>query len=475
MAFRKLVFLVFLVLGGAFCFSWPSLSGAQTVEGTNLIADVVEKASPSVVNIVAVQQIQRRQAFSPFFDEFFYRFQGPNNIIPQKGEGSGFVIDQKGLILTNDHVVNGATSIQVSMNTGRKYKAVVKGSDPSHDVAILQLVEPVQPPLGPDQVAKLGDSDKVRVGEWVLAIGSPFSLQKTVTKGIVSAVGRHLSIQGRQYLNLIQTDASINPGNSGGPLVNMKGEVIGINSAINPNGQGIGFAIPINLARKIANDIISHGQYRGTWLGVLIRPVSAEEADQFGMGTTAGVMVQKVIPKSPAAKAGIRPGDVIASCNDHTVDSPAELQERVLATPAGQQARLSLVRGGRTEQISVTVEEAKRAGSAEEEEEGPKSSAGQGTIDNFGLAVKELTGGDRGRLEVPDSLGGGVLVSRVEPGSRAQALGLQEDDVIFWFNRSTVTSAQDFLKVLKGVPSSGGSIFMKVWRQGALLLLQASF
>jgi serine protease Do len=465
----------FIILVGVLCIGWTSPSLAQAVEGTNLMADVVEKVSPSVVNIVAVQEVRRRLAMSPFFDGFLYLFPGPNNVMPQKGEGSGFVIDQKGLILTNDHVVNGATSIQVSMATGRKYKAVVKGSDPSHDVAILQLVEPVQPPLGPNQVAKLGDSDKVRVGEWVMAIGSPFSLQKTVTKGIVSAVGRHMAIQGRQYLNLIQTDASINPGNSGGPLVNMKGEVVGINSAINPNGQGIGFAIPINLARKIANDIISHGQYHGTWMGVMIRPVSAEEADQFGMGTTAGVMVEKVVPKGPAAKAGIRPGDVITSCNGYAVDSPAELQERILSTPAGQQARLSVVRGGKTEQIPVTVEEASRASSAEEEEDNPRSPLGKESSESFGLSVRDLTANDRSRLEVPDDLEGGVVVERVEPGSRAQAIGLQEDDVLFWFNRSTVTSAKTFQKLLKGIPPSGGAVFMKVWRQGSLLLLQASF
>jgi Do/DeqQ family serine protease len=446
---------------------------AQAVEGSTLIADVVDKASPSVVNIVAVSASRVR----PFMMlDHFFLFPGPNNIVPRRGEGSGFVIDQKGLILTNEHVVSGASSITVNMSNGRKYKATVKASDPSHDIAVLQLALPIQPPLSADQVARLGDSDRLRVGEWVIAIGSPFSLQKTVTKGIVSATGRHLTIQGRQYLNLIQTDASINPGNSGGPLLSMKGEVIGVNSAINPSAQGIGFAIPINKAKRIASDLIAHGEYRGSWLGVEISALDEEQAEQFGLGPAGGIVVRRVVRGGPAARGGVRAGDLITEVNGHPVDSPEQLKERVESTPPGRQTRLTVVRDGRTTAIDVTVEQAGRV--AGEPAEAPLSKLfgrGRPSRSSFGVAVRDLTARDRDRLELPSDVAGGVVVTDVAQGSRADALGLEEDDVIFWINKTSVDSARAFERAIASVPESGGSVFIKLWRRGALLLLQASY
>jgi serine protease Do len=452
-------------------------TAAAQIEGTNLIADVVEQVGPTVVNIVAVQQVQRRGPPN-FFDEFFHRFPGPNNIVPKRGEGSGFVIDQKGLILTNDHVVADATMIQVNFPNGRKYRARLKASDPSHDIAVLQLDEPIKPALTPAQVAKLGDSDKLRVGEWVIAIGSPFSLQKTVTKGIVSALGRHMSIQGRSYLNLIQTDAMINPGNSGGPLLNMKGEVIGVNSAINPNAQGIGFAIPINRAKAIANELINTGHYKGTWLGVAIEPVSDEQAEQFGMGDQPGVLVRSVVKGGPAARAGVRPGDLITQVNGQPVTSPLELKVKVESTAAGTKAQIAIVRDSKPMTLDVTVDVAGKT----QDDDKPAASASPGaastsggTAESFGIRARDLSSADARQLELPDDIVTGAVVSEVQTGSKAESLGLEPGDVIFWVNRAQVGGAKQLDSALGALPEQGGTVFMKVWRRGSMLLLQASF
>ena len=463
----------------------PALASAQeAIEGTSLIADVVERVSPSVVNIVAETQVQRRTPRTPLEQFFFQNGMGPNNVVPRHGEGSGFVIDVKGLILTNDHVVDGATSITVNMPNGHKYKAHLKASDPSHDIAVLQLEEPMKPPLTAAQVAKLGDSDKVRVGEWVIAIGSPFSLQKTVTKGIISAMGRNMTIGQRQYLNLIQTDALINPGNSGGPLLNMKGEVIGVNSAINPNGQGIGFAIPVNRAKTIATELIAHGAYRGTWIGVNIEPVTEEQAQQFGMGDQAGVMVRSAVPGGPAAKAGVKPGDLITQINGQPVTSPIDLKVKVEGTTVGQPVHLAMVRDGKPQALDVTVEVMGKvdetAAAPEEDQQAPglfgRKQHRAGGMEFLGVKARDLSHNDRQELELPDDLTSGAVITDVEQQSRAEALGLEPGDVIFWMNRGGVTGAAALDRALAALAQSkGGDVLMKVWRKGAMLLLQASF
>ena len=460
-----------------------ALASAQdAVEGTSLIADTVERVSPSVVNIVAETQVQRHAARTPM-EQFFFGM-GPNNVVPRHGEGSGFVIDIKGLILTNDHVVDGATNITVNMANGRKYKAHVKASDPSHDIAVLQLDDPIKPALTAAQVAKLGDSDKARVGEWVIAIGSPFSLQKTVTKGIVSALGRNLTIGQRQYLNLIQTDALINPGNSGGPLLNMKGEVVGVNSAINPNGQGIGFAIPINRAKAIATELISNGKYRGTWLGVNIEPITEEQAQRFGMGDDAGVVVRSVVRGGPAAKAGVRAGDLITQLNGQPITNPIDLKVKVEGTPAGQKIKLAMVRDGKPLVVDATVDVMGQVDAVDDDD----GTAGPGAgifghnaakpttgLEFFGIQARDLSARDRQDLELPDDLTAGAVITQVQPSSRAESLGLEAGDVIFWVNRGQVAGAAALDKSLSAMTHGRAELLMKVWRRGSMLLLQASF
>lgn len=448
----------------------------DAVESTSLIADTVERVAPMVVNIVAETQVTRSYARSPL-EQFFYG-NGPNNVVPRHGEGSGFVMDEKGLILTNDHVVSGATSITVNMANGRKYKAHLKASDPSHDIAVLQL-DDIKPPLTAAQVAKLGDSDKVRVGEWVIAIGSPFSLQKTVTKGIISALGRNLTIGQRQYLNLIQTDALINPGNSGGPLLNMKGEVIGVNSAINPNGQGIGFAIPINRAKVIANELISSGRYRGTWLGVNIEPVTEELAQRFGMGDQAGVVVRSAVHGGPAAKAGVLAGDLITHVNARPVTNPIDLKVQVEGTPAGQKAKLTVVRDGKPQDIDVTVEVMGKVDELADDQPAaakatPRETA-EGGLSFFGVEARDLGPQDRQEQELPPAITAGAVITQVGVGSKAEALGLEAGDVIFWLNRGQVGGASALDRALSAVAKGRGELLIKVWRRGSMLLLQASF
>jgi serine protease Do len=445
----------------------PSI--ASSFDSVPNMADIVEKVSPCVVNIVG--ESAPRKQLTPF--ELFFGLHGRHNIVPRRGEGSGFVIDARGLILTNQHVIENADRLTINMANGRKYKARVKAADPTHDIAVLELEQPIEPALTVEQVATLGDSDKARPGEWVLAIGSPFSLQKTVTKGIVSGLNRHLSIQGRSYLNLIQTDALINPGNSGGPLIDMKGQVIGIAAAINPNAQGIGFAIPINTARRIASDLIAHGKYRPTWLGVRIASLSEAQAKDFGVGNIAGVMVQRVVPESPAAKAGLVAGDLITQVNGQRVESPVELKLKVEAVPAGKKAVLGVLRGGKEQRLDVTIDFAPDDGAVRDEDgesgeaPAPPASAGLGGL---GIAARDLTAQDRQRLSLPADAKG-VLVTDVEDGSRAQALGLAADDVVLWANRKDVDSAKALAEALK---ESQGGVLLKVWRRGALLFMQAA-
>ena len=436
------------------------------------IADIVEKVSPPVVNIVSESR-PKHGALTPL--ELFFGMRGRNNVIPKRGEGSGFVIDAKGLILTAAHVVDDATSLTVNMANGRKYKAKVKASDSTHDVAVLELEQPVNPPLAAEQIAKMGDSDKARVGDWVIAIGSPFSLKKTVTKGIVSGLGRHLTIQGKQYLNLLQTDALINPGNSGGPLLNLAGEVIGINVAINPQAQGIGFAIPINTVKRIAEDLIAHGKYQATWLGVNIAALTEEQAKEFGIGNLAGVLVQRVLPNSPASKAGLKAGDLITQVNGQRIESPVDLKLRIEAMKAGEKAAVTVLRGGKEQPISVDLEVAPDDGATHDTDDEatpdePKSEARGGGLAGLGLRGRAVVAGDHDRLELPGDTKG-VVITDVDESSRGSTLGVAVDDVIIWANGKDVDSPQALEAALR---AKADSVYMKVWRRGALLFLQAS-
>jgi Do/DeqQ family serine protease len=332
-------------------------SPATDPAGTNLIADIVDKTSPAVVMIQTTVE-SRGRAYDPFFNDPFFRdFFGrrfPLDTGPQytQGMGSGFIISKDGYILTNEHVVSGAKKIEVIM-AGRDKPVTAKlvGSDFELDLAVLKIDGTDLPFLA------LGDSDAVRVGEWAIAIGNPHGLDHTVTVGVISAKGRPVAVQDRQYKNLLQTDASINPGNSGGPLLNTKGQVVGINTAVNAAAQGIGFAIPTSTVKPVLDTLINQGKITRPWLGVYIQTVSNDIADYLKLGRSEGALVTAVVEGGPAEAAGIVQGDLITEINHQKVASAGDLTSLVEKTKPGDKAVVVVYREGKKMLIDVTIGE----------------------------------------------------------------------------------------------------------------------
>ncbi|MEN6351522.1 MAG: trypsin-like peptidase domain-containing protein [Syntrophomonas sp.] len=360
-----------VVFGGAFLvfcnYYLPGLDSqeqAQVQATTNLIssvaigptniADMVEKASPAVVNIETT--IQTNSGADIFMnDPFFRQFFGDNMLIPKQnvehGIGTGFIINENGYIVTNQHVIDKATQITVNLTGNKKYTATVVGQDYELDLAVLKINSSEKL-----SVLSMGNSDAMRVGEWVVAIGNPYGLDHTVTAGVVSAKGRPMQIESRTYKNLIQTDAAINPGNSGGPLLNTRGEVIGINTAVDAQAQGIGFAISINTAKEVLDDLISKGKIVRPYIGVWLQPVDKELAAY--LGTQAqGMMVANVVQGGPAAKAGIRKYDVIISIDQQKINDNDQLQEVLKTKHVGDNAVVDIVRQGKTLQVTISLAE----------------------------------------------------------------------------------------------------------------------
>ncbi|MCX5726126.1 MAG: trypsin-like peptidase domain-containing protein [Candidatus Saganbacteria bacterium] len=319
-----------------------------------VIAEIADKVGPAVVNI-DVEKMERAAGFNPFGDfgfeldpEFKHFFE--DKLIPIKGAGSGFIINNKGYILTNSHVVKGAEKIKITLKDGRNFDGKVIGSDSTLDIAVLKIQADKLP------VAVLGDSAKIKPGQWVVAIGNPYQFQNTVTVGIISATGRTLNDIGRS--DLIQTDAAINPGNSGGPLINLAGEVIGINVAIAAGAQGIGFAIPINAAKDAIGVLIAKGKIIRPWIGVYMRDVDAKVAEYLDLPFAEGVVITEIVPDSPAAKAGIRKYDVILKVNDQSYKSGSEISKFIKSLKPGDQVNLEVFRDGHRATISVKIGEA---------------------------------------------------------------------------------------------------------------------
>jgi len=330
----------------------PSRARAET-QGNGprafTFAELVKKEKPAVVNISTTQTVQGEGALSGRghpFQEFF------GDILPQEFKGvslgSGFIINPDGLILTNHHVVEKAEKIQVRLSDKRRFEAELIGLDPKTDIALIRIKNPELLPF-----VQLGDSDRAEVGEWVVAIGNPFGLEQTVTVGIVSAKGR--AIGSGPYDDYIQTDASINPGNSGGPLFNIQGEVIGINTAINPSGQGIGFAIPINQVKKVLGQLEKEGKVTRGWLGVMIQEFTKDLARSFGLKNGEGALVSDVFEDSPAALAGIKKGDVIVEFNGKKIGHMRQLPVAVAETPIGKQVSLKILRDGKEQIVLVRI------------------------------------------------------------------------------------------------------------------------
>ncbi len=400
-----------------------------------VFVEVAERLKPSVVNISTTQKPQTsRRQMEPFFrgpfreffgEEFFERF------FERRSLGSGVIVDAKGYILTNNHVVEQADEIQVTLVDERTFQAKVIGTDPKTDLAVIRIEGAKDL-----KTATLGDSAKIRTGDFVIAIGNPFGLSHTVTVGVISATGR-AGMGITAYEDFIQTDASINPGNSGGPLLNIDGQVIGINTAIVASGQGIGFAIPITPAREIMDQLIKEGRITRGWLGVLIQPLTPELSRQFGVKTGEGVVVGDVLEGGPAAKAGLKTGDVIQAVGGKPVSDVRGLQRLVAAIKPGTQVPVKVNRGGKEVTLSATV------GQMATEETAvvtPQPS------DRHGFAVQDLTPELREKLQVKE---GGVLVSSVDPGSPAFRQGLRPGDVILEIDRQPVKSRQELLAALQ--------------------------
>ncbi|MFQ5898693.1 MAG: trypsin-like peptidase domain-containing protein [Candidatus Methylomirabilia bacterium] len=396
-------------------------------------AQVAEAVKPAVININTVTRASVRTPFQEFFgEEFFRRFFGEVPEVMQRSLGSGVIVDSSGIALTNAHVVQRATIVEVITADGETHKAKLVGIDRRTDLAVLRLQGG-----GPYSAAVLGDSDAVSVGDWVLAIGSPFGLMQTVTAGIISAKGRIIG-QG-PFDDFLQTDAAINPGNSGGPLVDMKGHVIGINTAIIAGGQGIGFAIPINMARKIYTDLLARGRVARGWLGVSVQPLTADLARSFGAEVDGGVLIADVVEDSPANKAGLQPGDIILEFDGTRLKGPAELQRVVGLTNPGKTVRAKIWRDRAERQVEITI--------AETPEEGRVLRSAVKSKNLLGVEARAITPQLARRLGL-NSLEG-VFVGRVEDGSPAAAAGIKRGDVIREINRQRIQALPDFRRIVK--------------------------
>jgi len=324
--------------------------------GPDTIPDIVARVSPAVVRIDTIVKSNTR-SYNPLFDDPFFRhFFGDQLLIPsqpevKRGMGSGFIVSSDGYILTNEHVISGADTIEVTLATrSEPYQARLVGSDHDLDLAVLKIDASGLPALS------LGDSDSTRVGDWAIAIGNPYGLDHTVTIGVISAKGRPVTIEDRRYRNLLQTDASINPGNSGGPLLNLKGEVIGINTAINAQAQGIGFAIPSSTVKAVFDDLVNKGGVQHAWLGVYLQQVTQEIARYLGLESQSGALVASVVNGGPAAKAGLQQGDVIVRYNGSEVSTPSNLIDLVSDTAIGSQVEIQFIRKGETRSTIATIE-----------------------------------------------------------------------------------------------------------------------
>ncbi len=405
-------------------------------------APIIKPALQSVVNIASSKKVSNQEvAGNPLFnDPFFRRFFGDDfgwNQVPRERReqslGSGVIVDPKGYILTNNHVVDGATTIKVYLPDKRELEAKLVGADPKTDVAVLKVEASGLPAL------PLGDSSRVETGDVVFAIGNPFGVGETVTMGIVSATGRgNLGIE--DYEDFIQTDAAINPGNSGGALVDARGTLIGLNTAILSNGvegnQGVGFAVPVNMARQVMDQIIQHGKVVRGWLGVVIQPMTPAMAKAFGMAEPKGALVGDVMPDSPASQAGLVKGDVIVSMNGQPVSDSRSLQLTIAQMAPGTSVRLGLIRDGKDRTLDVTL--GTQPGNGPEE----KSAQEHGGILE-GLSVDELTPQIARQLNLPRETHG-VVVSQVDPDSAAGMAGLHRGDVIQEVNRKPVYNVRDF-------------------------------
>jgi serine protease Do len=452
------------------------LSVPNAIPSSNSFAEIVNRTEPAVVNISTTQVIDRRTATRPRgrggdtdpFQDFFNRFfdapeEGPE---AERSLGSGILVDPNGFILTNNHVIEQATKIRVQLNDDPgEYTAEVVGADEETDLAVIKIE-----PDGKLPWVKLGNSDGVQVGDWVLAIGSPFGLQATVTSGIISAKDRGV---GRQFQHFIQTDAAINPGNSGGPLVDMAGQVIGINTAILTGGrgyEGVGFAMPSNTAIGVYNQIVEYGKVTRGSIGVIFDEAQSRNPIVLrDLGTRYGVVLQSVEPGGPAARAGIRAGDVVTAVNGKAVKSGPDLVNPIAETPVGGKVRVSYLRNREPRETTVTVDDRNKifpdrlgSNSAPPANGGPPRRESAGAAD-VGLRVEELAVSRARRPEIYKNERG-VMVAEVAPTSFGEDIGFLRGDLITEMNHVTITSVAGYRKEVAGL-RPGREVLFKVLRQ----------
>jgi len=429
----------------------PAEGDQPGVTPTSPFATLAAKLTPVVVN-VRVTKIERaefpdfegpEQPFGDFFRHFFGDRRGFPNV-PAQGAGSGVIIRGDGYVLTNNHVVEGAREVTVTLSDKQEHKARVVGRDAKTDLALLKIEAGKSLPA-----ASLGDSDQLKVGDWVMAIGNPFGLSETVTSGIVSAKGR--VIGAGPYDDFIQTDASINPGNSGGPLFNMKGEVVGINTAIIPNAQGIGFAIPVNTAKPLIPQLETKGEVTRGYLGVSIQSITPDLASAMGLGDGKGALVADVVEGGPADRAGIRRGDVILAFGGKDVKDSHDLSFMVAAAPVGRESAVTIMREGVERRLDVKI-------GKQESEEGAKKEFSKQAHGKWGLQLRDVP------PRVAEELGleseRGALVAGVLPGSPADRAALRQGDVILEVNRQPVRSASELKERIAGAGERGALVLL---------------
>ncbi|MCG3162344.1 MAG: Periplasmic pH-dependent serine endoprotease DegQ [Acidobacteria bacterium] len=446
----------------------PMVSASNGASGTAALATsfaaVVKSAQPAVVSIASTKVVKTNGAdegLSPLFnDPMFRQFFGQGRQNPfgkpreerEQGLGSGVIVSPDGYILTNNHVIEGASDIKVYTSNNRELKARVIGADPKTDIAVVKVEEKNLPTLA------FADSAQTQVGDIALAIGNPFGVGQTVTMGIISATGRgNLGIE--DYEDFIQTDAAINPGNSGGALINTSGQLIGVNTAILSRAggnQGVGFAVPANLARTVMNQLLKNGKVTRGYLGVLIQPITPEIAKAFNLVDARGALVGEVTSGGPAAKAGLAQGDVITELNGARVEDSRELRLKISQMAPGSSAKLKVIRDGAPREISVTLGELPNE----------KTAASNGNPENSspdGLSVENLTPQIARQLDLPSNVSG-VIVTDVQDGSRADDAGLRRGDVIQQVNRKPVSNTAEFDRAMK--QAGGKSVLLLVNRNG---------
>ena len=452
---------VLLIMGGLSLLD-PAGAMAQKVHSIDLttaIAEVAQQTMPSVVHIEVIQRVQVPSPVFPFEGDSFFRFFFGAPPRPRfdrrevRGIGTGMIIDGDGHIITNNHVVNGATKVQVKIASGEEMEAKIVGADPKTDLAVIKIKLPPNTPH-----LKFGDSDKLRVGEWVVAIGNPRGLEQTVTAGIISAKHRAGILDPSSYQDFIQTDAAINPGNSGGPLLNLWGEVIGVNAAIvSESGgfEGIGFAIPSNMATAVAESLIKTGKVTRGWLGVSLQEVTPSLARSLNLKSSKGALVAEVTKGGPAEKAGIRRGDVIVNLDGGPVENANELRNRLAGTRVGKRVEVVLLRKGERITVQPVVEAYLPS---------PRMAALE-LESRLGMEVKEISilEARKRRLNSRD----GVLVAQVDPQGPAAQAGLEAGDIVYQINQQTLRGLKDYHRIVEQLHSGQEALLLvRDWRTG---------